>query len=59
MLFNGSNTDAQSKVIYEQWLKKYATLIERDIELIDFIKEHDIGDDGFLLCMKETEAKYD
>ena len=39
--------DDLEKYIYKYtWLKKYATLIERDIELIDFIEEHDIGDDG-------------
>ena len=42
------------------WLKKYATLIERDIELIDFIEEHDIGDENlnksFPLFIKNTEA---
>lgn len=39
--------DNLEKFIYKyKWLKKYATLIERDIELIDFIEVHDIGDDN-------------
>ena len=28
-----------------RWLNKYATLIERDIEMLDFIKDEQIGDD--------------
>lgn len=53
--------DSLEKYNYKYtWLKKYATLIERDIELIDFIEEHDIGDDGlynsFPDFIKNTEA---
>lgn len=36
-------------------LRKMATIM-RDI---DYLYSGDIGDDGFLLRMKETEAKYD
>jgi len=36
-------------------LRKIATIM-RDI---DYLYSGDIGDDGFLLRMKETEAKYD
>lgn len=52
--------DNLEKFIYKyKWLKKYATLIERDIELIDFIVEHDIGDhdlnDSFPLFINNTK----
>ena len=52
--------DNLEKYIYKySWLKKYATLIERDIELIDFIEEHDIGDENlnksFPVFIKNTE----
>jgi superfamily II DNA or RNA helicase len=47
VLFNGSNTDAQSKVIYEQWLKKYAntdkitgsSTADKRQAIVDYFKE--------------------
>ena len=53
--------DDLEKLVYKyKWLKKYATLIERDIELIDFIEEHNIGDENlnnsFPVFIKNTRT---
>lgn len=47
VLFNGSNSDAQSKVIYEQWLKKHANTdkitssptADKRQAIVDYFKE--------------------
>ena len=45
-----TTTDARAKE-----LRKMAEIMKH----IDYLYSGDIGDDGFLLRMKETEAKYD
>jgi hypothetical protein len=53
-----SNHDADVIDVLQEQIPKLRKMAEI-MRHIDYLYSGDIGDDGFLLRMKETEAKYD